>query len=358
MAKETRKEYLERRVQEAKSLGRTVDVTIPNNPTKAQLTSLDDKINKVLYPSGEYGNTSAPESISKEEAARRAAAAAEEAKAQTQRIDWIEQLNLVFKNYGLETLAPKIQEFVQQGYTPDTVTLKLQETPEYEQRFSGNTARKKAGLPVLNPRDYLATESAYRQTMRAAGLPSGFYDDPSDFSNFIGVDVSPAELKERVDIAETFLNSSDSYYTDSLQKFYGLSKGDLVSYVLDSERALPLITRQARAAQFGGEAARQGIDIAKPLAEQYAAMGISQQQTRQGFEQIAMMQPTAEKLSQISAGSQPIGISDLTSATFGGTQSAEAKRRIQNLAQEEQSRFAGQAGVGKGSLSRGMSGQI
>lgn len=292
-------------------------------------------------------------------AAENAAAAAANAKIrQMERTDWIEQLNIIFKDYGLESLAPKITEYVQQGFTPATVTLKLQETPEYKQRFAGNEARKKAGLSVLNPKDYLATEQSYRQIMRSAGLPKGFYDNPDDFSTFIGFDVSPSELKERVDIADLFVNNIESYYTDSLTKFYGLNKGDLISYVLDPERSLPLITRQAQAAQFGGEAARQGLDITKPLAEQYAAMGVSRQQARTGFEQVAQIVPVAEKLSQMTAGAQPFGVAEATTAVFGGDQSAEQKRRLQKLAQTEQSRFAGQAGVGQPSLGMSRQGQF
>lgn len=299
----------------------------------------------------------APE-ISAEEAARRAAQEVENARLQAQRTDWSEYLSQVFESYGLGTLAPKIKDYVQQGFTPDTVTLKLQETPEYQQRFAGNTARKKAGLPVLSPAEYLATESAYRQTMRAAGLPSGFYDTPEDFSTFIGVDVSPAELKQRVDVAAQTIEGADPFFKQQLKQYYGVNDADMVAYALDAERALPTLLKQTQAVQFGAEAARQGIQPSKTMAETYAGLGVSQEQARVGFEQIAMMQPVAEKLSQITAGSQPVGLEELTSATFGGTQSAEAKRRIQNLAQEEQSRFAGQAGVGRGSLSRNMSGQI
>jgi len=290
--------------------------------------------------------------------AANAAAMAEAARNQRERTDWIEQLNIIFRDYGLESLAPKITEFVQQGFSKDTVTLKLQDTAEYQQRFAGNTARKKAGLPVLGPKDYLATEQSYRQIMRSAGLPQGFYDNPDDFSTFIGFDVSPSELKERVDIADLFVNNIESYYTDSLTKFYGLNKGDLISYVLDPERSLPLITRQAQAAQFGGEAARQGLDITKPLAEQYAAMGVSRQQARTGFEQVAQIVPVAEKLSQMTAGAQPFGVAEATTAVFGGDQSAEQKRRLQKLAQTEQSRFAGQAGVGQPSLGMSRQGQF
>ena len=123
--------------------------------------------------------------VSNEEAARRAAQEVENARIQTQRTDWVEYTTQMFNNYGLGTLAPKITEYVQQGFSPDTVTLKLQETPEYKQRFAGNESRRKSGLSVLSPKEYLATEDAYRQIMRSTGLPKGFYDSPDDFSKFI-----------------------------------------------------------------------------------------------------------------------------------------------------------------------------
>jgi hypothetical protein len=94
-----------------------------------------------------YGVTGVPTGttlkVSAEEAARRAAQEVENARLQTQRTDWIEYTTQLFNNYGLGTLAPKITEYVQQGFSPDTVTLKLQETPEYKQRFAGNEITQK-----------------------------------------------------------------------------------------------------------------------------------------------------------------------------------------------------------------------
>jgi hypothetical protein len=59
-------------------------------------------------------------------------------------------LSQIFESYGLSALAPKIKEFVQQGFTPDTVTLKLQETPEYKQRFAGNDCTQKSRFTCFN----------------------------------------------------------------------------------------------------------------------------------------------------------------------------------------------------------------
>jgi hypothetical protein len=301
--------------------------------------------------------TTTPE-VSAEEAARRAAQQVENARIQGERTNWTEYLSQIFESYGLGTLAPKIKEFVQQGFTPDTVTLKLQDTPEYQQRFAGNTARRKAGLPILSPAEYLATESAYRQTMRTAGLPSGFYDTPEDFSTFIGVDVSPSELKQRVDIAAQTIEGADPLFKQQLREFYGVNDADMVAYALDAERALPTLLKQTQAVQFGVEAARQGIQPNRTMAETYAGLGVTQQEARQGFEQVAQILPEAQRLSAITPGAQPVGLEETTSAVFGGESSAEYKKRLQALSQTEQSRFAGQAGVGRGSLARPTSGQI
>ena len=273
-------------------------------------------------------------------------------------INWRDYFVTVLRGWGLESLAPKVIDFVNQGFIGDTILLKLQETPEYKTRFSGNEARLKAGLAPLDPQTYLGLENSYRSILRNAGVPQGFYDTADDFSTFIANDVAPAELKQRTDIAELSLNGADSFYTNSLQQMYGITKGDMLAYVLDPQRALPFINRQVQAAQFGAEAARQGLQATTPMAETYAGLGVTQQQARQGFEQVAQILPEAQRLSQITAGAKPVGFEEVTSAVLGGEQSAAYKKQLQDLSQQEQSRFAGQSGVGRGSLSRGMSGQI
>lgn len=297
--------------------------------------------------------------ISAEEAARLAAQEVENARLQSQRTDWSEYLSQVFNSYGLNALAPKIKEFVQQGFTPDTVTLKLQETPEYKQRFIGNENRRKAGLPVLTPGEYLSVESSYKKILKDAQLPSGFYDQPDDFGKFIGADIAPTELQERVNIANQSLQNADKFYTDSLRTYYGLNSGDMIAYTLDPERALPVITRQQKAAQFGAEAARQGIQVAAPMAERFTGqLGVTQQEARQGFEQVAQILPEAQRLGAITPGAQPVGLEETTTAVFGGESSADYKQRIRRLAEIEQSRFAGQSGVSRTSLMQGTQGQF
>jgi hypothetical protein len=112
--------------------------------------------------------------------------------------------------YGLGSLAGQITGFIQQGYSADAISILLQNTPEYKQRFAANDARLKKGLPALSPAEYIATERSYRQVMSAAGLPLGFYDQTSDFQKFLENDMSPTELKSRVDTAAQAVNQAPS----------------------------------------------------------------------------------------------------------------------------------------------------
>ena len=192
----------------------------------------------------------------------------------------------LFNTYGLGTLAPDILKYVQQGFNSDTISLELQNTDAWKQRFAGNQIRLKNGLPVLSPADYIATEQSYRQSMRAAGLPSGFYDSSSDFSNFIGSDVSPSEMNSRIQLASQATLTASPQYTEALRQL-GLSHGDMTAYFLDPQKALPLLQQQSATAAIGSEAIVRGLGFDQGYAKQLAQAGFTQSQAAQGYGQIA-----------------------------------------------------------------------
>src|SRR5574340_983449 len=177
-------------------------------------------------------------------------------------------LNAIFTQFGLGTLAPAIANFIRQGYSSDTISLLLQDTPEYKQRFAANAVRLKKGLPVLSPAQYLATEQSYRQIMRSAGLPPGFYDNVNDFQTFLENDVAPQELQQRVTDARNFIDTADAEQKKYFEQFY--SRGDMIAYALDPNRAAPLIGKQLNAALIAGQAADHNMAIDRAMAERMA----------------------------------------------------------------------------------------
>lgn len=256
----------------------------------------------------------------------------------------------VMSQFGLESLAPKIAEYVRNGYSADTVTLLLQDTPEYQQRFIANKARIKAGLPALSPGEYIATERAYGQVLRKYGVPAGFYDQPGDFQKFLENDMSPAELDSRAQAASDFIQRADPNQMNFFKQYY--TQGDMVAYALDPKRAEPLVGKAFQAASLGGDAAAQGLDITKSYAEHLAGQGLTEAQARQGFGIVATDAARARELSAIYAGSeQALTTQDLMAATLEGD--AKAQDKANKLASRERAAFGGSSGVNKSSLQSG-----
>jgi hypothetical protein len=272
--------------------------------------------------------------------------------------DAIANLTKIFENYGLGSLASTITGFVQKGFNSDTIALMLQDTPEYKQRFAGNEVRRKAGLPVLSPSEYLATERSYRAILESSGLPKGFYDSQDDFQKFIENDTSPTVLKQRVDAASGAIKNADPYYTQALQDMYGLSTGDMIAHALDPDKALPLIEKQAKAVEFGAAAARQGLSYSQGSSEALAQQSIagvgSGVGAEQGFSSIASILPTAQQLGQIYG--QTYDQATAEQDVFGGL--ASAKRKRQKLGEMETSTFSGQSGLSAGSLKNSSKGSF
>ncbi|MEV4228130.1 hypothetical protein AB0J81_13720 [Streptomyces bobili] len=266
-------------------------------------------------------------------------------------------LQSLFTSYGLGSLAGKIFEFIKAGYGADTIGLLLQDTAEYKQRFAGNAARVKAGMPVLNPADYLATESAYRQILSSAGLPKGFYDNPADFTRWIADDVSPTEIKTRVDLATAATSQANPEYKNALFSMYGINEGDLTAYFLDRKRAEPILKKQAAAGAIGAAALRRGFGTNLLDMEGYATLGITADQAEQAYAQIA---DGFESMLGI-AGRYGTGWSQREAeqevftpgASQGGSEAASAKGK--RLKSQERALFAGGRGATIQGLNAGYS---
>lgn len=275
-------------------------------------------------------------------------AAAAEAAAKKERTDnAILALTDRFTKFGLASLVPKIRELAIGGATEATITLQLQETPEYQQRFRANTERIKKGLTVLQPGEYLGLEDQYRQILRAYGLKS--FDNDDYVSQFISNDISAAELSSRVVTAVQRVQNADPAITRTLRDYYGIGSTDLVAYVLDPNQQFQKIERQVAAAEIGTAARRQGLEAGVGVSEQLAAQGITQAQAQKGYATIADILPGATKLSEIYGGVlDQYGQAEAEQEVFNTLASAQRKR--QKLTEREIAAFSGSAGMGRTTL--------
>ena len=260
----------------------------------------------------------------------------------------------LLSEYGLSSLSTVLKELVLDGTTdPSQLTLALQGTNEWKLRFAGNERLRQAGLPVLSVAEYLSVERSYAQVMKNYGLPTGFYDDPADFADFIGNSVSPNELTQRVQIAADITNREDPSIVAQLQSM-GMTKGDLIANAIDPSRALPLIQKKYQTALLGGAARRAGTVANNDYLGKLAELGITEQQAGQGYGMISAGLVGMERLGAIYG--EQFGMQDFEREIFENDGEAATKRK--RLASRERASFQGQSGVGQGSLSKSSGGSF
>lgn len=253
----------------------------------------------------------------------------------------------LLSRYGLESLADRAWQQMQSGVSDDEAIQWIREQPEYAARFPGISQRRTKNLPAISENEYLAFERQALQLMRGAGLPEQFFDQPEDFANFIGNDVSVNELAQRINMARDMVYNSPAEVRDEAFNFYGLGEGDLVAAFLDEQRALPLLERKFRAVQAAGAAIRTGFGrLNQQEAEGLAQQGVTQEQAQQGFTNLANQ---SELFRSLDRGEQEISRVDQLAAQFGGN--APAQQKVEQRAKRrvaEFSRGGGYAGSQRG----------
>lgn len=261
-------------------------------------------------------------------------------------------LTTLFNSYGLGTLAPKILNYLQDGFGADTITVLLQQTPEYKARFAGNQQRIAAGLQVLTPAEYLSTEASYKQLLRQNGL-SDHFDNQSNFAEWIGKDVSPTELQDRVNMAVQATTQAPATVTQYFNQL-GIGTGDLAAYFLNDQNATPALQLKLNQAQIGGAALQQNLQISAADSLKYAKLGDTFQQAQSAYQRIADILPTAQKLSDIYKTQAPVNQQTLEAQYLGS--SGAAQLAAERLGQQETAAFSGQSGVQKTSFQQQSAG--
>jgi len=263
-------------------------------------------------------------------------------------------INNLLSEYGLSNLTDFVNDLIAKEdiISGDIILGKIRQTEQYKTRFAGNIARRNAGFNVLSEAEYIQMENAYRQLMRASGLPAGFYDQSSDFNNLIGGDVSAAELSSRINDGYLAVQQADPQVIAEMKRLYPVGDAELAAYFLDPAKATPMLLRQARSAQIAAEATMQaGRQLGVQTAEELATAGITQEQARAGFQTIA----GAEELFVALPGTTEEAISqqEQISGVFGT--SAAAQQRIRQRSRERQATFeAGGRFAGQGTTVTGL----
>jgi hypothetical protein len=279
-------------------------------------------------------------------------------------MDSIAAIGALLSSYGIGDLTSAITDAVVKGYSADTINLMMQDPKgtdplavAFQTRFPANKARLSAGKPVLSAAEYLQAERSYAQVLQSYGVASLATRDK--MNAFITNDISAAEVSDRVGLAITRVQNADADTKAALALYYPmLNQADIVGAVLDPAEGLPALQRKVQMAEIGGAALAQGlktVDAAGKLTginikmgqEALASLGVTKEQARAGFQQVAEVTPRAEFLSSISTG-EDYNQLQAEQEAFQGL--ASAKRARVALTEQEKARFGGSSGTSKTSL--------
>lgn len=244
------------------------------------------------------------------------------------------------------------QKVIGPASTVDDIGIQLRDSAVFKERFPANALLAAQGKAQYSVSQYLQQEAAYKSQLIAAGMPTGFYDSPKDFQNWIANDVSPDEIGARIQSGYQAVRQADPQVVQEFQRLYGVSEGDLAAYFIDPERMRPTFDRyaaqrQARAAAVSAEATRQAnLTLSQQQAESLVLSGITDAESaRPGFQSIAenqeLFQATAQERQ---AGEQNMATEEQIAGTFGTN--AQARMAIASRRRRRQAAFEGSAGFG------------
>jgi hypothetical protein len=231
--------------------------------------------------------------------------------------------------------------------TEETISYYVSQDPAiqtiFDERFSGNKQLRDAGKAELSYSSYVTREEEFKNDLRDAGFPPGFYDTTEDIAKLISGETSRQELQDRAKAAYVVVKQADPVIVSELKRLYSLNDGDLAAYFLDPTRAVDAfgkrltgqdLLRRTAAAQIGAQAQTQaGIGLSAAQAESIQTSGVSTAEAQKGFAEIGAQQELFNPLQ----GEQAITQEQQIGGTFGTN--AEARKAIAARRRSRQAAF-------------------
>lgn len=266
--------------------------------------------------------------------------AAEETQRQNNAIATMKSL---LTSYGLTALYDRVVGFIKEGYDPDAVSVLIRTTPEYKQRFPAMEALGKKGR-AISEAEYIDYERTASGLERRYGIPEGML--MGSVTDLLTNEVSATELNDRVLLASSAAIQAPDDVKNTFMDYYGIGAGGLTAYFLDPDKATPLLEKQYATSVIGTEAARQGLEMDVYSSENLAALGVSQDQAREGFGRVAGAKALTQGRGDV------VSQQELISGTF--EQNEQALKNIERASKARTGRF--QEGGSYASTNQGVSG--
>lgn len=222
----------------------------------------------------------------------------------------------------------------------------------YRSRFKGlldlrerAKTQKVSYVPTIA--EYITAERANTELMQRYGLNNLANQKTLD-AIFAG-DVSTSELEERILTGYNAIENADSALKRQLAaEFPTLNNSDFLEALLSGPEGAKVLQQKVARAGISAEAATAGIQSALG-AEELRRAGVTREQARQGFQQVAQQKAGVEQAGRV-FGDVEVGTlqTELEKEALLG----QTSKRTKALASQARAQFGGQSGIVTGSLSR------
>lgn len=189
--------------------------------------------------------------------------------------------------YGLGSLADWAWDRWQDGQSMEQIMLEMRTTTAYKNRFPAMEQLAQEGRAITEEA-YMEYESTIRQLTSQFGLPTSIYGARDYISELLISDVSPSEAQSRMQLASAASLTAPPEYREAAADLFGITQSQWTSLWLETERTLPELERLFAASAIAGEATIADLgQLSSAMAERIADAGISREQARQAFTEVA-----------------------------------------------------------------------
>jgi hypothetical protein len=261
----------------------------------------------------------------------------------------------LFKAQGIED--PAFATFITNNIINDVseaqTLIEIYDQPAYKLRFPGMDSLRKKNR-TIDERTYIGLENQIVQTLKFFDLPAGFYDDRATLGKMIGNEVSPKEVQDRAQLAQDLARAADPNVRKSLMDFYKVGEGGITAYFLNSDVAMPLLEKSAKAAEIAGIGKTYGFNEfgmaeAEALGVKDTYAKLSQSDMTKAFGRASQLAATQSRLAYLDK--NQYSDREALAATIESDQ--QAILASEKRAQREQARFGGSSGLSAASLRTG-----
>ena len=271
--------------------------------------------------------------------------------------------------FELDGLATWVQENIKLGYNAEVMLMQLRYGDSkadeflgdgrrnpmyikqeyrniYDDRFPGMAMRREKKMTPITEADYIDLERGYTQISNAAKIGSTFLTVSTDtyasgITRLIGGDVSLAEFRTRVALAEEAANNADPEVIKILRDNYNFTGGDIVSSFLDPEGTKSVVEMRRNLGAAGlmfesGQALGTGKRFSTDLSDKLYDMDVQRREIAAVMSPLAGL--TGGTLTDAALTSTQLG-----QGAFGTNQASTVALRRQR--EKRSTRFQGRSGM-------------